>query len=115
MNEENNQTKEKLKDDLDIFSERLIKSMSEENGVSETGKMLARYYSAVSALNNFSSKNVSFLLNQVDDRNMNIALYNQDSQGMILNQVKSYKNWQKDGVQVEKGQKSLQLYAPVKQ
>jgi len=114
MKEENKQT-EKLKDDLDIFSERLIKSMNGEKGVSETGKMLARYYSAVSTLNNFSSKNISFLLNQVDNRNMNIALYNQDGKGMILNKVKSYKNWQSDGVQVEKGQKSLQVYAPVQQ
>jgi len=114
MKEENKQT-EKLKDDLDIFSERLIKSMNGEKGVSETGKMLARYYSAVSTLNNFSSKNISFLLNQVDDRNMNIALYNQDGKGMILNKVKSYKNWKSDGVQVEKGQKSLQVYAPVQQ
>lgn len=106
--------KPKLKDDLDTFIERLIAKMENESEPDEANEMLGQYYAAVSSLNNYSGKNISFLLNQVEERNMENAIFgsDDDNKGIIINQVKSYKQWQEKGIQVKKGEQSLKIYAP---
>jgi len=103
LNKESNEV-EKKQDDLDNG----MNEDSDKNSIDESSKLLNNYFFTISALNNFSGKNIDFLFNQMKDRSI-------FTDNMMMNQVKSYKKWKDLGVQVQKGETALKVYAPVLQ